>query len=408
MPDSPPGAKLSRQDAAGRAGVDPDFVEALIENRILKPDAAGLLTLGDVRRAGILRSIIESGIPIEAVGEGMQRGILSLDFVDSPEYERFAGLAGETFEEASARTGVPVAHLTTIREAVGAGQARPEDRVREDELPLIGFVEIQQRVGFRWSSTERLLRAMSDSLRKIAESEAEWWRAEVLRPNLEAGRSADSIGGEYSAELNLHSRDALLATWHAQQALTWTANIIGGFSYLLDAAGIHRPTQRDPAICFLDITGYTRLTQERGDQAAADLAETLNRLVKRSSMEHGGRPVKWLGDGVMFHFPDPGPGVLAALEMVDGVAGAGLPPAHVGLDSGAVVMQEGDFYGQTVNKAARIADYARPGEVLVTQAIVDASTVPGLRFSAIGDVELKGVSGAVALHSARRADATAS
>ena len=53
-------------------------------------------------------------------------------------------------------------------------------------------------------------------------------------------------------------------------------------------------------------------------------------------------------------------------------------------------------------KAARIADYARPGEVLVTQAIVDASSVPGLIFSAIGDVELKGVSGAVALHSARR------
>ena len=57
-----------------------------------------------------------------------------------------------------------------------------------------------------------------------------------------------------------------------------------------------------PAICFLDITGYTRLTQERGDEAAADLAASLNRLVTRTSLERGGQPVKWLGDGVMVHF----------------------------------------------------------------------------------------------------------
>ena len=60
-------------------------------------------------------------------------------------------------------------------------------------------------------------------------------------------------------------------------------------------------------MCFLDITGYTRLTQERGDGAAAELAEGLRRLVQRTSIKHGGRPVKWLGDGVMFWFPHPGP-----------------------------------------------------------------------------------------------------
>ena len=69
----------------------------------------------------------------------------------------------------------------------------------------------------------------------------------------------------------------------------------------------------------------------------------------------------------------PGPAVLAALQMVQGVAGAGLPAAHVGLHAGPVLFQEGDYYGRTVNVAARIADYARPGEVLVTQEVVDAS-----------------------------------
>lgn len=181
-----------------------------------------------------------------------------------------------------------------------------------------------------------------------------------------------------------------------------TANIIAGFEYQLAKAGLHRQLERPPAICFLDITGYTRLTQERGDQAASELAEQLARIVQRTSVSHGGRPVKWLGDGVMFHFRDPGPGVVAALEMVDEVASAGLPPAHVGLDSGPVLIREGDYYGQTVNQAARIADYARPGEVLVSQAVVDAAKLPPAAFSAIGSVELKGVTGTIQLHAALR------
>jgi len=127
------------------------------------------------------------------------------------------------------------------------------------------------------------------------------------------------------------------------------------------------------------------------------LAATLARLVERSSVRHGGKPIKWLGDGVMFYFRDPGPGVRAALEMVDVLAAAGLPPAHVGLHSGPVLFQAGDYFGQTVNLSARIAEYARPGEVLVSQAVADASREIGIAFADIGPVELKGVSGTVHL-----------
>jgi adenylate cyclase len=87
--------------------------------------------------------------------------------------------------------------------------------------------------------------------------------------------------------------------------------------------------------------------------------------------------------------------------MVDGVVAAGLPPAHVGLHAGPVVFQAGDYYGQTVNVAARIADYARPGEVLVSQAVVDASEIATLSFVDMGPVELKGVSGVMRLYAAR-------
>ena len=83
--------------------------------------------------------------------------------------------------------------------------------------------------------------------------------------------------------------------------------------------------------------------------------------------------------------------------MVDELAAAGLPPAHVGLHAGPVLFQEGDYFGQTVNLSARIADYARPGEVLVSQAVAEASQDEAIAFSDIGSVELKGVEGTVHL-----------
>jgi adenylate cyclase len=160
-------------------------------------------------------------------------------------------------------------------------------------------------------------------------------------------------------------------------------------------------------MCFLDVTGYTTLTAERGDAAAAQLADTLGRLVQRAALAHAGRPVKWLGDGVMVHFRDPGPATVAALVMAERIVAAGLPPAHVGIHAGPVIFQDGDYYGQTVNLAARIAGYARPGEVVVSDAVVEAAAGSPVEFTEIGPVELKGVPGTVRLYAAQRTAARA-
>jgi adenylate cyclase len=105
---------------------------------------------------------------------------------------------------------------------------------------------------------------------------------------------------------------------------------------------------------------------------------------------------------VMFYFDDPAKGVVAALEMIDGVAASGLPPAHVGIDCGPVTFQQGDYFGQTVILASRIADFARPGEVVVSESVVSAAADQPVTFTEIGPVELKGVSGAVRLFSAHK------
>jgi len=157
-------------------------------------------------------------------------------------------------------------------------------------------------------------------------------------------------------------------------------------------------------MCFFDLSGYTRLTEERGDQAAAEMALTLSGLVQRTAHEHRGRVVKWLGDGVMLYFIEPVDAVVGALEMAERVPAAGLPQAHVGVDAGPVIIQDGDYFGSTVNVAARIAGHARSGEVLASdRAIQAAEGLPGgIRCSEIGSVDLKGVSRPVALRRIER------
>jgi adenylate cyclase len=207
---------------------------------------------------------------------------------------------------------------------------------------------------------------------------------------------------DLASRTTLLTEQALLAIYHGQQEHAWTQETVEMVERTLDGAGLHSRLDRPPAMCFLDITGYTRLTEERGDEAAADLAARLAGLVRRSSQEHGGTAVKWLGDGVMFYFREPGDAVLAAVEMVEVVGRHGLPPAHVGIHAGPVVFQEGDYFGRTVNLAARIAEYARPGEVLVSQDVVDAGHGEPVAFTEIGPVELKGVAGTLRLYVARR------
>jgi class 3 adenylate cyclase len=163
--------------------------------------------------------------------------------------------------------------------------------------------------------------------------------------------------------------------------------------------------KRPPAIAFLDLTGYTALAEEHGDEAAAELAVGLAGVVDEAAREYGGRPVKWLGDGVMFHFADPARAVVGGLELIEQTESAVSVPARIGINAGAVVAQEGDYFGRTVNVAARITDYARPGEVLVSDEVAAAAHNPeAIRYEPVGPVSLKGLSAPITLYSAARAD----
>ena len=119
---------------------------------------------------------------------------------------------------------------------------------------------------------------------------------------------------------------------------------------------------------------------------------------------HGGHPVKYLGDGVMCHFPKPTGAVLAALEMVEEAPAAGLPPARVGLHAGPVIARDSDYFGRTVNVAARVAEHAGPHQVVLTEDLRAMVDCGGVMFEPLGEVALKGIASPVALFEAVRAD----
>ena len=402
---SRPVDEYSRDEVASKAGVEPGYVDQLVGLGVLKPGGEAQFSSGDVRKTRWIRSLERAGIPLDGMASAIHEGALSFSFLDVSAFDRFSGLTTTTFRQVSQKTGVPFEILSVVREAFGHSEPSPQDHVREDELSVIEAVEFQLSKGFRPIVIERWLRVYADNLRRVAETETDWYGSEVVAPLLETGMPEREVLDSQAAigsDLAPLSERALLAIYHGQQEQSWTKAFVENVEDALDKAGLHTPLHGPPAVSFLDLTGYTRLTEEQGDEAAADLAERLRSLVRQTSREHEGESVKFLGDGVMFYFRKPGQSVLAALDMVEKAATQSLPPARVGIHVGPVIFQEGDYFGRTVNLAARIAEYSRPGEVLVSRDVVEYVSGDGLAFSEIGPVALKGVAGSVHLYRAHR------
>jgi class 3 adenylate cyclase len=129
-----------------------------------------------------------------------------------------------------------------------------------------------------------------------------------------------------------------------------------------------------PTFLFADLAGYTAFTESHGDAAAADLARAFRRAMCVLSREQGAWQVKSMGDGVMICSSDPAAAIALAARAVEEVGGRpDLLPVRVGVHTGPAVMRGCDWYGGTVNLAARLASEAEPGEALISGATRDAA-----------------------------------
>jgi adenylate cyclase len=393
--------ELTEIEICDRANVEPAFVKELVDCGVLEPEPdARPYRAGDVWRTRLAKACVDAGLPLEGIGEAIRRRLLTLSMLDLPQYAHWSGYANETYEQLAERTGLPVEFFAQAHEAAGFPPAAPTDRVREDELGSIPATQIALAFGFPMDSVLRVYRVYGENLRRIAQVESQQYHEHVDIPLQQQGLSHAEVfeqGSAFGEQIMEVLDAALLATYHRHREATWMSDLVEHIEAALDEGGLHPKLTRPPAIVFLDLTGYTKLTEERGDAAAAEMARALSSLVSATARRHGGEAVKFLGDGVMFYFPDPGGAVLASLEMVAATEEAGLPPAHVGIAAGPVIMQDGDCFGRTVNLASRIAGKASSREVLVTSEVSDVCGELGVEFDAVGGAELKGVAQPVEL-----------
>jgi adenylate cyclase len=160
---------------------------------------------------------------------------------------------------------------------------------------------------------------------------------------------------------------------------------------------------------FADIAGYTALTEAHGDEEAADLAHDFCGAVANLVAADDGELVKTIGDAVMVRYSSPAEAVGLGLRIADDVmAGHGFPTVRVGLHHGPALEREGDWFGATVNLAARVAGLAGGGEVLVTRPVLEAAgEIEGVTFESRGENVVRNVTAPVAVFAAVREDRNA-
>jgi adenylate cyclase len=157
--------------------------------------------------------------------------------------------------------------------------------------------------------------------------------------------------------------------------------------------GIERSqTHAGATFVFADIAGFTALTEAHGDEQAAALVADFCEAV-RAKLPAGAAHVKTIGDAIMLRVPDPSEAIRLALDMTHVLMRShGAPAVRVGLHHGPAVERDGDYFGATVNLAARVSGLASGGEVLVTgQTAALAPDLEGVFYESRGREQLRGV-----------------
>ncbi len=385
-------AGLTQAELAARAGISLEEVQRLIELGVVRPrEADASFRPIDVQRIRIAEAFADSGLAVEDLGRLVAEGHVTFPNLEAVFGEPIAA-SDTTFAEFAAQSGMDPDLLRRVYTQLGLTRPRDDDRLREDDLEsLREFLVVfdARDVGLGEDFLLRAARLGGDSVRHLVEALNALIRDELFPAMVRSagGTPRPRGSGPFVATTSITS---WLARRHLETAIH--ANIVENIEREMEETGIGRRRDlRPPAIAFLDLSGFTSLTGSRGDEEAARLAVRLSDLVQESTASRGGRAVKSLGDGVMLYFREPTEAVSVALDLVEAIPASGLPPARVGITSGPVVFRDGDYFGRAVNTASRITDYARPGEILVSETVAESGTAAGGVFEDLGVVELKGI-----------------
>jgi adenylate cyclase len=393
-------SRYTLPELAERAGMTLEEVHRLIKAGVLEPRADQTVPTTALNRVRLAHALTQD-VPLEDLARAIESQALHLRFVDAL-FANPVPLEPTTYGEMAEELGLEFEDLAKLFSTWELPAPLPGQRLRRDDVQMLDALRLLSRQGVDVPSFLGKTRFFGENMRRLAESQVRSFVTEIVDPMSASGtpilevldKTAPMSGAIQPAGEELvgwlHWRHFEAAVVHETVQLLET---------LMEDAGFAppRPTH-PPAIAFLDVGGYARLSGDTDEEA--ELAARLSRVVWGTSQPRGGGPVKFLGDGVMFHYVAPRDAVLSALEMMVELERVALPPARVGINAGPVVFRDGDYFGRTVNLAERIADYARPREILVSEAVVQ-DCGDGIHFEPIGNISLKGHLEPVPLYRAR-------
>ena len=388
---------LSADRLAREAGTTPEYIARLVEAGAIEADGDGRFASEDVPRVRLTLALADGGIEFDDLMAVLASGALQLDWV--ARLWTVGEPSGRTFDGFAASLGERAAHLSGIYAALGVAPPIPDTVMRQDEERVItDFLELWSLLDDRPEVSLRAARIAGDGVRRIQGATLD------LFDELGGPPGSQLAKGKSPAEairpaLRLGPVLAELMVWlqarHQEHEVF--ARIVAYVEETLIQAGRGERQGQQPAIAFVDLTGYTQMTATVGDELAAQSATLLQTLAAAAVRSRHGRVVKLLGDGVMLQYASMIDAIESVRELMASIAAAGLPPAHAGVAAGSIVVRDGDVYGHTVNLAARIASYAGAGELLVAADGADDPKGHSLELEDAGSAMLKGIADPVHL-----------
>jgi adenylate cyclase len=304
---------------------------------------------------------------------------------------------GVGLEEAAAEVGLEPALIERIWSAAGLSSASLH-RISGADLDLLRAMAAVVDAGFPQVAFLQLARVYGTALAQIADAEVKLFHLYVHEPMIRDGTPgleiAETMGG-LAAELLPLSAPTMERLHERALKHFMEQDVVGHVESEADDAELGRVRV---AIAFADLAGYTRLTEEAGEEEALDAVERFVRTVQ-DTLPGDARVIKTIGDAVMVVGGD-GSSLVDWAVGFQALQGDARPLPRIGVHHGPALYRDGDHYGRAVYLAARVGARAAGGEALVTGPVVRLAG-RHLDFDAIGEVKLKGFSEPTELFLAR-------
>lgn len=385
--------RLTRAQLALEAEVDETYVARLVRDGVLEPED-DRFTWVDIYRVRTIGALEDAGIPLERLAPEFSSGRLSLGFLEVM-MPRPTPRTGRTFAQFVESLGDRGAFAAQVYEMLGLAHPPDAMAMREDEEAVIReMIEL-------WAEDPQIMKRAARVAGYAIRMVVEGWTGlhyELYRTLGGGGREhwPPELRGREPAMAGRAIRLAeTIPNWltvrHYEQVLY--SDILENIEMQIDPfeeRDAEKPGVRQPSIVFIDLSGFTAMTEAEGDEAAAVTTARFEEEVSLATLRHGGRVVKLLGDGAMLHFGDAVSAVRATSQIRRELAGLPLSP-HAGIDCGPIAERDGDVFGRTVNMASRLASAASRGQVVMSTPVARAAADAGIRTEAMGPVELKGL-----------------